>query len=73
MNIRHMTDITRRGFTFFKGEHHIRSAFKKAYIFFPTHTALTVLQTYKLLFHLSTALGTDFIVYAKRYHPKKVL
>lgn len=47
--------------TIFLIKHHTGFSFKKACIFLPTYTAFTVLQTDKLLFHLSSASGTYFV------------
>ena len=46
----------------FQGKDHVWCSFKKAFILFPTHTAFTMLQTNKLLFHFPTTIRTDFVV-----------
>ena len=47
----------------FQTENHITGTFKKADIAFPAHAALAVLQADELLLHLTSAAGTELIVF----------
>ena len=53
----------------FQYKDHIRGAFKKSLVFFPAYAAFAMLQTDKLLFHFSAAVGADFIVLSHAYRP----